>query len=76
MSDEVTDEEQALMAVKLAENVRKLIRDEVKAALEDKAFIDGIFAYPLSEAVIRSCASSHSFQAAVKSAMIVQLNKF
>lgn len=36
---ETTAEEQAAMAIKLADNVRDLIRSEVKAALEDRAFL-------------------------------------
>jgi hypothetical protein len=36
---ETTDEEQAAMAIKLTDNVRDLIRSEIKAALEDRAFL-------------------------------------
>lgn len=40
---ETTAEEQAAMAIKLADNVRELIRSEVKAALEDQTFIRALF---------------------------------
>lgn len=40
---ETTAEEQAAMAIKLADNVRELIRSEIKAALEDQTFIRALF---------------------------------
>ena len=43
----VTAEEQALMALKLAESVRELIRKEVKEALQDYGFMSSVDTYPL-----------------------------
>lgn len=76
MEQEVTGEEQALMAVKLADDVRKLIRDEVKAAMEDFGFLSGLYTYPLAEHMFRNISSSLKFQRAVRDAMIAQMNKY
>lgn len=46
---ETTEEEQAAMAIKLADNVRALIRSEVKAALEDPVFVRSMYAKELGE---------------------------
>lgn len=40
--EEVPEEEQAAMAIKLSDNVRKLIRDELKLALQDYEFLGGM----------------------------------
>jgi hypothetical protein len=45
---ETTAEEQAAMAIKLTDNVRNLIRSEVKAALEDPTFIRTLFVSELA----------------------------
>ena len=58
---ETTAEEQAAMAIKLADNVRELIRSEIKAALEDRAFLGGMLSYAmvdhLSSQMYRSISS-------------------
>lgn len=46
---ETTAEEQAAMAIKLADNVRDLIRSEVKAALEDPVFVRSMYVKELAE---------------------------
>jgi hypothetical protein len=45
---EPTEEEQAAMAIKLTDNVRALIRSEVKAALEDPVFVRSLFTHELA----------------------------
>jgi hypothetical protein len=45
---EPTEEEQAAMAIKLTDNVRKLIRSEIRAALEDPVFIRSMFTHELA----------------------------
>lgn len=58
---ETTAEEQAAMAIKLADNVRDLIRSEVKAALEDPVFLGSMLSYAmvdhLSSQMYRSISS-------------------
>jgi hypothetical protein len=76
MEQEVPDEVQAAMALKLADDVRKMIREELKKALEDKVFMDGIFAYPLTETVARSLAGGVLFSQAVKRVIVDQMNKY
>lgn len=46
---ETTAEEQAAMAIKLADNVRDLIRSEIKAALEDPVFVRSMYVKDLAE---------------------------
>lgn len=73
----VSDEEQAAMAIKLADNVRQLIRDEVKAALEDYQFTGNLLGHPMLEAIMRSGAqSSNAFRLAVCAAIQQQMQKF
>jgi hypothetical protein len=76
MEQEVPDEVQAAMGLKLVGDVRKLIREEVKAALEDKVFMDSLFAYPLAEAVSRGLNTSSAFRSAVKNIIIQQMQKY
>jgi hypothetical protein len=73
----VTDEEQASMAIKLADNVRQLIRDEVKAALEDPAFMASMTnTHPLMDAAFRSAGANHAFIHGVKKAIVDQMHKY
>lgn len=46
---EVPDEVQAAMSLKLMENVRKLIREEVSEALRDPMFLNHLYIIPLAE---------------------------
>lgn len=76
MEQEVPDEVQAAMALKLADDVKKMVRDELKAALEDKVFMDQLFSYPLAETVARSLGGSILFQQAVKQVILNQMHKY
>lgn len=82
MEQETTDEEQALYAIKLAENVRKLIRDEIKLALEDHDFrreiaynvsllLDPAFGYCTAD-----LANNNVFRNAVFKAVSNKLNAY
>ena len=75
---EVPDEVQAAMGLKLVDDVRKLIREEMKKALEDKIFIDAINGYHLSHLVFNSSftVGNSNFQNAVKQVIISQMNKY
>lgn len=74
---EVTPEEQAAMAIKLADDVRKMIRDEVRLALQDFTFMDSLAdPYPLAEAVLRNAASNSNFHNAVKSYLVSKLQGY
>ena len=59
---DVTDEEQAAMAIKLAENVRQLIRAEVKAALEDWSFCSSFHKGPLADVIMREVSVNTMLQ--------------
>lgn len=77
MEQAVPDEVQAAMAMNLADDVRKLIRDEVKAALEDHSFMGQLGGFQLGEAIIRSGVfSSTMFEAAVKNTITKQMQKY
>lgn len=77
MEQDVPDEVQAAMGLKLVEDVRKLIRDEVKAALEDYQFMGQLGGFQLGEAIVRSGVFSSSvFHDAVKSVLVQQMQKY
>jgi hypothetical protein len=77
MEQEVPSEVQAAMAIKLADDVRKLIRDEVKAALEDSNFIGRLNTFPLSQSTqYHVNANDYNFQQAVKNVIAQQLIKY
>lgn len=76
--EEVPAEEQAAMAIKLADDVRKLIREEVKELFRDYAAMQGImwdansnFSYALMDRL----QSVPSFTSAVLGAVRSQMNK-
>lgn len=71
----VSDEEQALMAIKLADNVRELVRKEIKAALEDYEFMLTTQSYPLASAVFRSASGTSEFRNAVLGVVTHQMQK-
>ena len=77
MEQTVPDEVQAAMSLKLVEDVRKLIRDEIKLALEDYQFTGNLLGHPMLEAIMRSGAqSSNTFRLAVCAAIQQQMQKF
>ena len=77
MEQEVPSEVQAAMAIKLADDVRKLIRDEVKAALEDSNFIGRLNTFPLSQSTqYHFNENDYNFQQAVKNVIAQQLIKY
>ena len=74
---EVSEQEQADMAIKLHENVRQLIRDEIKAALEDYQFMGQLGSFQLGEAIIRGGVFRSSvFRDAVKSVIVQQMQRY
>lgn len=77
MTAEVSEEDQAAMALKLHMNVKQLIRDEIKAALEDYQFMGQLGGFQLGEAVVRSgVLNSVVFRDAVKSVIVQQMQKY
>ena len=77
MNQEVPDEVQAAMSLKLEESVRDLVRKHLKAALEDPAFTHNLNGYPLAQVVANHLTGGdYNFQQAVKTAMIHQMNKY
>jgi hypothetical protein len=73
---EVTDEEQAAMAIKLTDNVRQLIRDEVKAALEDWAFCSSFHKGPLADTILRTMSTDNSLQNLLAQVIATKLMKY
>ena len=77
--NEVTEEEQAAMAIKLAENVRELIRDEMKMALQDYAFLNLTnlfnFAERISPLMFSNATVNYAFRDGVKTIVREQMNK-
>jgi hypothetical protein len=75
--EEVDGKTQAEMAIKLSDNVRELVRQHLKDALEDPNFIANVNTYTMTEGVLRNVtASNHNFQMAVRHVIANQLNKY
>lgn len=75
VNQEVSDEEQAAAAIKLADNVRNLIRSEIKEALEDPQFWWGINRYAVESALF-SNSTATNFRDAVRSVIKEQMEKY
>lgn len=75
-TDEVVDEVQAAMALTLMTNVRNLIREEIKAALDDYNFVCSVNMWPLSQRLFNGAGSNIDFSNAVKNVLLTQLNKY
>ena len=77
--NEVTEEEQAAMAIKLAENVRELIRDEMKMALQDYAFLNLTNLFNIAERIspllFTNATSNYAFREGVKTIIKEQMQK-
>lgn len=77
MEQETSSEAQAAAAIKLADDVRALIRDEVKAALEDYIFIGSLNTFPLAQSTQRHFnVGDYSFQQAVRNAIFQQMQLY
>jgi hypothetical protein len=75
--EEVDGKTQAELAIKLSDNVRELVRQHLKAALEDPSFMGSLSAFNISEAAQRHLSPGNiNFQNAVKSVIINQMNKY
>ena len=75
--EEVDGKTQAEMAIKLSDNVRDLVRQHMRDALQDQNFLATINPYLLSEAVLQNLNSSNfAFQQAVKTIIANQMNKY
>ena len=75
--EEVDGKTQAELEIRLSDNVRELVRQHIKEALEDSMFMGNLNAFPLSQAAARFLnAGDHSFQQAVRSVMVAQMNKY
>lgn len=75
--DEVDAATQAEMALKLSDNVRDLVRKHMKEALEDPEFTQSLHIHHLSKVITHSLnANEYSFQQAVRSVIVNQMNKF
>lgn len=59
---ELTDETRAAASLKLQEDVRQLIRNEIRNALEDYAFINATNLNNLGEAIFSRACNEHQMQ--------------
>ena len=66
---DVDEYDQALMRVKLEENVRKLIRDEIKSALEDPVFLGNLAIYNFHSRMQQMPPDDATFRRNVRDAM-------
>jgi hypothetical protein len=74
-ADEVTAEEQALMALKLQENVRDLIRSEVQSALQDYDFLSRLMTANLFSTLMARHQNDSTFRIAVRDAVKMMLDR-
>jgi hypothetical protein len=77
--DEVTEEEQAAMAVILDDKVRELVRKHLQEALEDWDFLNPTNLFPLAERITSHvfdiADTDFKFRQAVKRAITDQMMK-
>lgn len=76
MEQDVTEEMQAAMALKLADNVKKMIRDEIYNAFNDTAFISTLNTGLLAQVLVQGMRHNTDFKRAVKDVIIEQMNKY
>jgi hypothetical protein len=78
MTNEVPDEVQAQAAIKLSDNVRKLIRKEVTEAFADSEFVHnlmGDMSYNFTAALAGKLQYENQFKEAVRQVIRDQLSK-
>ena len=68
MSEEVTIEEQAAMSLILSDKVREIVREEIKAALEDANFLlaAGTTWFPLAERIFDALRANDMLRQYIK----------
>lgn len=75
--EEVDGKTQAELAIQLSDNVRELVRQHLKAALEDMNFMATINGFNLTEVTMRNLNPGNlNFQQAVKHVITNQMNKY
>jgi hypothetical protein len=63
MEQEVSDKEQAILKIKLEENVRELIREEISKAFQDYGFVNTITNFSiLTEVLINNLNYNSNFK--------------
>lgn len=76
MEDEVPNEVQAAMSLKLMDSVKTLVRQHIREALEDPSFMGSINSFYISDAAMRHMHPNNiNFQQAVKQVMVAQMQK-
>jgi hypothetical protein len=76
MSDEVDGETQAAMKLKLVDDVRKLIREEMALAFQDRMWLENVSFWNVAERVHNNTnPTSGFFRAAVKNTLKDILDK-
>lgn len=73
---EPTVEDQAALAVVFEENIRELVRKHLKAALEDYEFMNTVGMWAFAPRLIPSLPHDNLFQAAVRSVIVTQMQKY
>ena len=75
MVEEVDGQTQAEMALKLTENVRELIRQELALALQDSTYLYSITVYNLVHRIAPDIVASTPFQTSLKEFLANQMRK-
>lgn len=71
--DEVPDEVQAAMAIKLADNVQKMIRDQVNEAFKDHTFISSLNTNLFAQVMVQGMRYNPDFKKAVRDVIVEQM---
>ena len=74
--EEVDGKTQAEMAIKLSDNVRDLVRQHLKEAMEDYGFVSGMSFHHMGMIISPLLLNSAAFHQAVKNAILTQMNKY
>lgn len=75
MEQEVPDEVQAAMAIKLADDVKKMIRDQVNQAFNDSTFISSLNLGLFAQVMVQGMKYNTDFKRAVKDVIVEQMQR-
>ena len=73
--DEVDNETQAAMAIRLADDVKKMIRDEVNKAFMDSTFVSQLHIGLFASVMVQGMKYNVDFKRAVRDVIIEHMQK-
>lgn len=73
--DEVDNETQAAMAIRLADDVKKMIRDEIDKAFKDLIFVSSLDTGFFASVLVQGMKYNTDFKRAVRDVIIEHMQK-